>query len=105
MDTLRLVGAIITIVYITPTRMRVMEECGAHHALFLSDPQWPARRILEAYLRTCAKKAGQTMSGPKDIDAACKAFQHQHPPPRPNEHEAPKKADTKREEPILSGEG
>ena len=42
-DTLRLVGATITIVYITPTQMRVMAQCGAHHAPFLSDTQWPAR--------------------------------------------------------------
>ena len=38
-DTLRLVGATITIVYITPTQMRVTAQCAAHHAPFLSDPQ------------------------------------------------------------------
>ena len=39
LDNLRLVGATITIVYVTPTQMRFMAQCGAHHALFLSDPQ------------------------------------------------------------------
>ena len=44
-DTLRLVGATITIVYITPTQMKIMAKCDAHHAPFLSDPQWPARHV------------------------------------------------------------
>ena len=73
-DTLRLVGATITIVYITATQMAVMAQCGAHHAPFLSNPQWPVRRIFEAYLRACALKAGRTMPGPKDMDAAYKTF-------------------------------
>ena len=104
-DTLRLVGATITIVYITPMQMGVMAHCGAHHVPFLSDPQWPARRIFQAYLRTCATKAGRTMPGPKDINAAYKAFQDQHPRPRPNEHGAPNDGHTKREEPTPLGEG
>ena len=51
-ETLRLSEATITIVYITPTQMRVMAQCRAHHAPFLSDPQRPAPRIFQAYLRT-----------------------------------------------------
>ena len=104
-ETLRLVGATITIVYITPTQMRLMAKCGANHARYLSDLQWPARRIFQAYLRTCATKAGRTMPGSKDINAAYKAFHHQHPRPRPNEHVAPNDGDTKHEEGTLSGEG
>ena len=104
-DTLRLVGADITIVYINPIQMKVMAQCGAHHSPFLADPEWPTRRVFQAYLRTCATKAGRTMLGPKDVDAAYKAFQRQHPRPRPNEHEAPNDGDTKREEPTPSGEG
>ena len=38
-DTLRIVGATITLVYISPMQMRVMAQCGAHHAPFPSDPQ------------------------------------------------------------------
>ena len=45
------------------------------------------------------------MPGPKDINAAYKAFQHQHPQPRPSKHEAPRDADTKRDEPTQLGEG
>ena len=73
-DTLRLLRATITIVHITSRQMRVMAQCRAHHAPFLSDPQWPPRHIFGAYLSTFAKKAGRAMPGPKDIDAAYKAF-------------------------------
>ena len=104
-DTLRLMGATITIVYITPTQMRVMAQCEAHHAPSLYNPQWQARRIFQAYLRPCATKAGHTMQGPKDVDVAYKVFQHQHPQPRPSEHEASNDSHTKREEPIPMGAG
>ena len=64
-DTLRLVGATITIVYITPTQMKIMAKCDTHHAPFLSDPQWPARHVFQAYLRACATKAGRDVRGPR----------------------------------------
>ena len=105
MDTLRLVGATITVVYITVTQMRVMAQGRTHHALFLSDPQWPACCIFQACLRTCATKAGCTMPGPKDINTAYQALQHKHPRPRPNKHEAHNDGNTKQEEPTPSGEG
>ena len=98
-------AATITIVYITPTQMRVMEQCRAHHAPSLSDPQWPAHDVLQAYLRTCATKAGRTMPGPKDIDREYKSFQQHHRRPRPSEHETPNDSGTKQEEPTLSAEG
>ena len=104
-DTLRLVGATITIVYITPTQMRVMAQCGAQHAPFLSDLQWPARHVFQAYLHACATKVGREMPGPKDIDTAFKTFQHQHPRPRPSEHKTPNDGSTKQEDTVLSAEG
>ena len=104
-DTLRFVGATITIVYITPTEMKIMAPCDAQHAPFLSDLQWPARRVFQAYLRACATKAGREMLGPKDIDTACKAFWRQHPRPRPSEHETPNDGNTTQEEPTPSAEG
>ena len=104
-DTLRLMGATITIVYITPTQMKIMAQCYAHHAPFLSDPQWPARRVFQAYLRACATKAGRDMLGPKDIHRAYKAFRRQHPRPRPSEHEAPNNGNTTQAEPTPSAEG
>ena len=96
-DTLRLVGDTITIVYITPTQMRFMAQCDAHHAPFLSDPQWPARHVFQAYLRGCATKAGRDMPGPNDIDTAYQAFRRQHPWPRPSEHETSNDGGTKQE--------
>ena len=62
---LRLVGATITIVYITPKQMKIMAKCDTHHAPFLSDPQWPARHVFQAYLRACATKAGRDVRGPR----------------------------------------
>ena len=104
-DTLRLVRATITIVYISPAQMIVMAQCGAHHAPFLSDPQWAAHRVFQAYLRACATEAGRAMPGPKDIDTAYKTFQHQHPRPHPSEHHTPNDGSTKQEEPSPSAEG
>ena len=104
-DTLRLVGATTTIVYITPTQMKIMAQCDAHHAPFLSNPQWPARRVFQAYLRACATKAGREMPGPKDIDTAYKAFQRQHPRPHPSKHETPNDNNTTQEESTPSAEG
>ena len=104
-DTLRLVGATITIVYITPTRMKIMAQCDAHHAPFLSNPQWQARRISQAYLRAWATKAGREMPGPKDIDTAYNVFQSQHLRPRLSEHETPNDGNTTQEDPTMSAEG
>ena len=70
-------GATITIIYITPTLMKIMAQCDAHHGPFLSDPQWPARCVFRAYLRACGTRAGCDMPGPKDIDTAYKAFRPQ----------------------------
>ena len=103
-DTTRLVGAAITIVYITPTQMKIMAQCNAHRAPFLSDQQWPARRVLQAYLRACATKAGLEMPGPKHINTAYKAFQRQPPRPRPSQHETPNDGSTTEEEPTPSAE-
>ena len=104
-DKLRLVGATITIVYITPTQRKIMAQCDADHAPFLSDPQWPARRVVQAYLRACATKAGRDMPGPKDIDAAYKACQRQQPRPRRSKHETPNDGSTTQEEPTPSAKG
>ena len=104
-DTLRLVGATITRVYITPTQMKIMAQCDPHHAQFLSDRLWPARGVFETYLSACATKAGRDMPRPKDIDTAYKGFGRQQPRPRPGEHEAPNDGNTRQEELTPSAEG
>ena len=104
-NTLRLMGATFTIVYITRTQMKIMAQCDTHQAPFLSDAQWPAPRVFQAYLRACATRAGRDVPGPKDIDTAYKAFQRQHPRPRPSERSTPNDGSTLQEEPTLSAEG
>ena len=104
-DTLCLVGDTITIVYITPTQMKIMAQCHAHHTLFLSNPQWPARHAFQGYRRACATKAGRDMPGPKDIDTAYKALQRQQPRPRQGEPETPNDGSTTQEEPGPSAGG
>ena len=99
-DTLRLVEATITIVYLTPTQMKIMDQCNAHHAQFLSDPQWPARRVFQQYLCACATKAGRDMPGPKDIDTACKAYQRQHSGPARASKRPPTTAAQRRRSPA-----
>ena len=63
--TLHLLGATFIIVYITQTQMRVMAQCGAHHAPFLSDPQWRTRRVFQAYLCACGTRQGARCRGPR----------------------------------------
>ena len=98
-------GATITKVYITPTQMEIMAQCDAHHAPFSSDPQLPARRVFQSYLRACGTKAGRDMQGPIDIDTAYKAFRRQYSRPRPSEQEAPNDGNTTQEEPTPSAKG
>ena len=77
---------------------------------YLAHPQFPTQNgqhaaAFQAYLPACATKAGRDMPGPKDIDTAYKAFQRQHPPPRPSEHETPNDGSRTQEEPTPSAEG
>ena len=47
-DTLHRAGPTITVIYVTPTQVHTRAQCGANHAQFLSDPQWPARHVFQA---------------------------------------------------------
>ena len=47
-DTRRLPGATVTIMYLTPTKMVIMGRCGANGASSLTDPQWRAQCIMQA---------------------------------------------------------
>ena len=80
-DTIRLFRATITIVYITPIHMRVMAQCAAHHAPFLSDPHLPAGRFFQVYLRACATKAGRTMPDPRRATGRTRPFNTSTPDP------------------------
>ena len=64
-ETLRLMGATIIIVYITPTQMKIMAQCDAHHAPFLSDPQWPAPASSKRTSAHALRRRGAKCRGPR----------------------------------------
>ena len=44
-NTIDLVGASITVLYVTLSQMRVLHHSGAHHTPFLQLPEWPQYRL------------------------------------------------------------
>ena len=82
-DTIDLVGASITVVYVTLPSMRVLHRSGAHHTPFLQLPEWPQYRLFRQYLTQTAPAAGHTLPGSHDMRAAYQDFKKQHPCPVP----------------------
>ena len=78
-----LVGASITVVYVTLFQMRVLHHSGAHHTPFLQLPEWPQYRLFHQYLTQTARAAGHTLPGSKDMCTAYREFTKQHPRPIP----------------------
>ena len=78
-----LVGASITVVYVTLPQMRVLHQSGAHHTPFLQLPEWPQYRLFHQYLTQTARAAGHTLPGSKDMRAAYRDFKKQYPRPIP----------------------
>ena len=81
--TIDLVGASITVVYVTLPQMRVLQRSGAHHTPFLQLPEWPQYRVFHQYLTQTARAAGHTLPGSKDMHTAYREFTKQHPRPIP----------------------
>ena len=81
--TIDLVGASITVVYVTLAQMRVLHHSGAHHTPFLQLPEWPQYRLFHHYLTQTARTAGHTLAGSKDMRIAYREFTRQHPRPIP----------------------
>ena len=81
--TIDLVGASITVVYVTLPQMRVLHHSGAHHTPFLQLPEWPQYRLFHQYLTQTARAAGHTLPGSKDMRTAYREFTKQHPRPIP----------------------
>ena len=79
--TIDLVGASITIVYVTLSQMRVLHHSGAHHTPFLQLPGWPKYRLFRQYLTQTARAGGHTLPGSTDMRAAYRDFKKQHPRP------------------------
>ena len=78
-DTRDLVGASITVVYVTLPRMWVLHRSGAHHTAFLQLPQCPQYRLLRQYLTETARATGHTLPGSQDMVAAYRDFKKQQP--------------------------
>ena len=81
--TIDLVGASITVVYVTLPQMRVLHHSGAHHTPFLQLPEWPQYRLFHQYLTQTGRAAGHTLPGSKDMHTAYREFTKQHPRPIP----------------------
>ena len=77
--TIDLVGAPITVVYVTLPQMRVLHHSRAHHTPFLQLPEWPKYPLLRQYLTQAARAAGHTLPGSTDMRAAYRDFKKQHP--------------------------
>ena len=82
-DTIDLVGASITLLYVTLPQMRVLHRSGAHHTPCLQLPEKPQYRLFHQYLTQTARAAGHTLPGSKNIRAAYRDFTKQHPRPVP----------------------
>ena len=82
-NTIDLVGASITVVYVTLPKMRVLHHSGAHHTPFLQIHEWPQYRLFHQYVTQTARAAGHTLPGSKDMKAAYRDFKKQHPRPIP----------------------
>ena len=81
--TIDLVGASITVVYVTLAQMRVLHHSGAHHTPFLQLPEWPQYRLFHQYLTQTARTAGHTLPGTTDMRTAYREITKQHPRPIP----------------------
>ena len=83
MHTIHLVGASITVVYVTLSQMRVLHHSGAHHIPFLQLPGWPKYRLFRQYFTQTARAAGHTLPGSTDMRSAYRDFKKQQPRPIP----------------------
>ena len=82
-NTIDLVGASITVVYVTLLLMRVLHHSGTHHNPFIQLPKCPQYRLFHQYLTQTAGAAGHTLPKSKDMQAAYQDFEKQHPRPIP----------------------
>ena len=78
-----LVGASITVVYVTLTQMRVLHHSGTHHTPFLQLPEGLQYRLFHRYLPQTARATGDHLPDNKDMKTAYRDFREQHPCPVP----------------------
>ena len=82
-NTIDLVGASITVVYVTLSQMRVRHHSRAHHTPFLQLPEWQKYHLFHQYLTQKARAVGHPLPGSTDMRAAYRDFKKQHPRPIP----------------------
>ena len=82
-NTIDLVGASITVVYVTLPLMRVLHHSGAHHTPFPQLPEGPQYRLFHQYLTQTARAVGRTLPGSNDMRTAYRDFKKQRPRPIP----------------------
>ena len=82
-NTIDLVGASITVVYVNLSEMRVLHHSIAHYTPFIQLPEWPKYRLFHQYLTQTARAGGPTLPGSTDMHAAYREFKKQHPRPIP----------------------
>ena len=102
-DTIDLVGASITVVYITLSQMRFLHRSGANDTPFLQLPEWPRYRLFHQYLKQMARATGNALPGNQDMKTAYRDFRTQRPYPVPAT--APYKPIGSKHEPVLSVTG
>ena len=78
-----LVGASLTVVYVTLSPLRVLWRSGAHHAPFLQLHTWPRYRLFYQYLTRTAQSSGNHLLDNKDVETAYGEFEahDSHPVP------------------------
>ena len=82
-NTIYLVGASITVVYVTLSQMRVLRHSRAHHTPFLQLAERPTYHLFRQYLTQTARAAGHTLPRSTDMRAAYRNFKKQKPRPIP----------------------
>ena len=102
-DTIDLIGASITVVYVTLPQTRVLRRSGPHHTPFRQIPEWPQYRVFRQYLTQTARAAGHTLPGSQDMKAAYRDFKKQHPCPVPATPPCPPTGS--KHEPVPPGTG
>ena len=83
--TIDLVGASITVVYVTLSQMRVLHHSEAHHIPFLQLPEWPTYRLFRQYLTQTARAAGHTLPRKHRHASNLPRLQKAAPPTHPSD--------------------
>ena len=78
-DTIDLVGASITLVYVTLFQTRVLRHSGAHLTPFIQLPTWPQYQLFSQYLTQTARNTGNRLPDNKDMKTAYRDFSAQYP--------------------------